>query len=150
MAPTPPNLPLQNKTYKQEICRLNARTLQLSSQLSDLSLQSETSHSTIQLLNQRLAQTVSQKDEEAAVAKQLQATSSKLELEYGQHQSAWQRERELLQQQLRESREKVRSQQGVKSTAWASVVLGGVELLLSRGVRGAAWQWGKGKRSNPY
>ncbi|XP_073196064.1 ninein-like protein isoform X10 [Lepidochelys kempii] len=96
-----------NKTYKQEICRLNARTLQLSSQLSDLSLQSETSHSTIQLLNQRLAQTVSQKEEEAAVAKQLQATSSKLELEYGQHQSAWQRERELLQQQLRESREKV-------------------------------------------
>ncbi|CAM4554787.1 unnamed protein product [Caretta caretta] len=96
-----------NKTYKQEICRLNARTLQLSSQLSDLSLQSETSHSTIQLLNQRLAQTVSQKEEEAAVAKQLQATSSKLELEYGRHQSAWQRERELLQQQLRESREKV-------------------------------------------
>nr|XP_048698201.1 ninein-like protein isoform X3 [Caretta caretta] len=96
-----------NKTYKQEMCRLNARTLQLSSQLSDLSLQSETSHSTIQLLNQRLAQTVSQKEEEAAVAKQLQATSSKLELEYGRHQSAWQRERELLQQQLRESREKV-------------------------------------------
>ncbi|XP_043368135.1 ninein-like protein isoform X2 [Dermochelys coriacea] len=96
-----------NKTYKQEICRLNARTLQLSSQLSDLSLQSETSHSTIQLLNQRLAKTMSQKEEEAAVAKQLQATSSKLELEYGQHQSAWQRERELLQQQLRESREKV-------------------------------------------
>uniref|UniRef100_A0A452HKY9 Ninein-like protein n=1 Tax=Gopherus agassizii TaxID=38772 RepID=A0A452HKY9_9SAUR len=96
-----------NKTYKQEICQLNARTLQLSSQLSDLSLQSETSHSTIQLLNQRLAETVSQKEEEAAVAKQLQETSSKLELEFGQHQSAWQQERELLHQQLRESREKV-------------------------------------------
>ncbi|XP_032626452.1 ninein-like protein isoform X4 [Chelonoidis abingdonii] len=96
-----------NKTYKQEICRLNARTLQLSSQLSDLSLQSETSHSTIQLLNQRLAETVSQKEEEAAVAKQLQETSSKLELEFGQHQSAWQQERELLHQQLRESRKKV-------------------------------------------
>ncbi|XP_050807944.1 ninein-like protein isoform X3 [Gopherus flavomarginatus] len=96
-----------NKAYKQEICRLNARTLQLSSQLSDLSLQSETSHSTIQLLNQRLTETVSQKEEEAAVAKQLQETSSKLELEFGQHQSAWQQERELLHQQLRESREKV-------------------------------------------
>lgn len=96
-----------NKTYKQEICRLNARTLRLNSQLSDLSLQSETSHSTIQLLNQRLAETVSQKEEEAAVAKQLQETSSKLELEFGQHQSAWQQERELLHQQLRESREKV-------------------------------------------
>ncbi|XP_044864961.1 ninein-like protein isoform X6 [Mauremys mutica] len=96
-----------NKTYKQEICQLNARTLQLNSQLSDLSLQSETSHSTIQLLNQRLAETVSQKEEEAAVAKQLQETSSKLELEFGQHQSAWQQERELLHQQLRESGEKV-------------------------------------------
>ncbi|XP_034619814.1 ninein-like protein isoform X3 [Trachemys scripta elegans] len=96
-----------NKTYKQEICQLNARTLQLSHQLSELRLRSETDHSTIQLLNQRLAQTVSQKEEEAAVAKQLQETSSKLELEFGQHQSAWQRERELLQQRLRESREKV-------------------------------------------
>ncbi|KAM9154345.1 ninein-like protein isoform 3-T3 [Pangshura tecta] len=96
-----------NKTYKQDICRLNARTLQLNSQLSDLSLQSETSRSTIQLLNQRLAETASQKEEEAAVAKQLQETSSKLELEFGQHHSAWQQERELLHQQLRESREKV-------------------------------------------
>ncbi|XP_067388958.1 ninein-like protein isoform X2 [Emydura macquarii macquarii] len=96
-----------NKKYKQEISQLNARTLQLSSQLSDLGLQSETSHRTIQLLKQRLAETVSRKEEEAAVAKQLQETSSKLELEYSQHQSAWQRERELLTQQLRASREQV-------------------------------------------
>uniref|UniRef100_A0A8C8SQ36 Ninein-like protein n=1 Tax=Pelusios castaneus TaxID=367368 RepID=A0A8C8SQ36_9SAUR len=89
-----------NKAYKQEIC-------QLSSQLSDLSLQSETSHRTVQLLNQRLAMTVSQKEEEAAAARQLQETSRRRELEASQHQSAWRRERELLSQQLRELREQV-------------------------------------------
>ncbi|XP_075781958.1 ninein-like protein isoform X3 [Pelodiscus sinensis] len=94
-----------SESYQQEVARLQARTLQLSGQLSELSLQREADRSTAQLLRHQLAETLSWREEEAAGAQQLQEASGRLEQELVQHQAAWQRERELLQQQLRRCRE---------------------------------------------
>uniref|UniRef100_A0A7M4EZJ3 Ninein-like protein n=1 Tax=Crocodylus porosus TaxID=8502 RepID=A0A7M4EZJ3_CROPO len=99
----------QNERYKQDISQLNAETCQLSSELSAFHHQNEANHQMIQLLNQRLADVTSQKEDEATVSKRLQEAFAKCEQEHWQQQLVWQRERELLEQDLRSSREKVTS-----------------------------------------
>ncbi|XP_019404570.1 PREDICTED: ninein-like protein isoform X1 [Crocodylus porosus] len=104
-----------NERYKQDISQLNAETCQLSSELSAFHHQNEANHQMIQLLNQRLADVTSQKEDEATVSKRLQEAFAKCEQEHWQQQLVWQRERELLEQDLRSSREKVSQVQELKA-----------------------------------
>ncbi|XP_019371715.1 PREDICTED: ninein-like protein isoform X5 [Gavialis gangeticus] len=104
-----------NERYKQDISQLNAGTCQLSSELSAFHHQNEANHQMIQLLNQRLADVTSQKEDEATVGKRLQEAFAKCEQEHWQQQLVWQRERELLEQDLRSSREKVNQVQELEA-----------------------------------
>uniref|UniRef100_H3A0K9 Ninein like n=1 Tax=Latimeria chalumnae TaxID=7897 RepID=H3A0K9_LATCH len=97
----------QNKNYKDEMHLLNTRNLQLSGEISNLSAKLETCQNTIQLLHKRLEEVTHQKQEAALVTKQLQEASTKLEKEQIQEQSLWQREKEMMDQELKISRNKL-------------------------------------------
>ncbi|XP_064411920.1 ninein-like protein isoform X3 [Latimeria chalumnae] len=99
----------QNKNYKDEMHLLNTRNLQLSGEISNLSAKLETCQNTIQLLHKRLEEVTHQKQEAALVTKQLQEASTKLEKEQIQEQSLWQREKEMMDQELKISRNKLQS-----------------------------------------
>uniref|UniRef100_A0A670HP66 Ninein-like protein n=1 Tax=Podarcis muralis TaxID=64176 RepID=A0A670HP66_PODMU len=97
-----------NKHYEVEIFQLNTRIDQLSHELSELSSDNNVSRNTVNLLNRRLVELESQRDHEAAVARQFQETSAELTKEHLQERLAWQGEKALLEQQLKAWREKVR------------------------------------------
>ncbi|XP_039593965.1 ninein-like protein isoform X3 [Polypterus senegalus] len=97
----------ENTRYREEVFDISSRNLKLSSENADLSSRVESQLGAIQLLNERLGEITRQKDEEAAVARQLQESSAQLERERLQQQSAWQRERELIEEELGISREKL-------------------------------------------
>nr|XP_034966943.1 ninein-like protein isoform X3 [Zootoca vivipara] len=96
-----------NKHYEVEIFQLNARIDQLSHELSELSSDNNVSRNTISLLNRRLVELESQRDHEAAVARQFQEAAAELTKEHLQEQLAWQGEKALLEQQLKAWREKL-------------------------------------------
>ncbi|XP_060104723.1 ninein-like protein isoform X2 [Heteronotia binoei] len=104
-----------NKQYREEICQLSARTGQLNHKLSEISSNSKADQSTIYLLNQRFAELESEKEHEAAVAKQLQEASAELAKEHLQQQLAWQGEKALLEQELKVSREKASQSQELEA-----------------------------------
>nr|XP_056708420.1 ninein-like protein [Euleptes europaea] len=104
-----------NKQYKEELFQLSARTGQLSHKLSELSINNKADQNTIHLLNQRFAELESEKEHEAAVAKQLQEASAELAKEHLQQQLAWQGEKALLEQELKVSREKARQSQELEA-----------------------------------
>ncbi|XP_077191484.1 ninein-like protein isoform X2 [Paroedura picta] len=104
-----------NKQCKEEILQLSARTGQLSHELSELSSNSKADQSAIHSLNQRLAELKSEKEYEAAVAKQLQEASAALTKEHLQQQLAWQGEKALLEQELKVSREKASQSQELEA-----------------------------------
>lgn len=91
-----------------EIFQLNTRIDQLSHELSELSSDNNVSRNTVNLLNRRLVELESQRDHEAAVARQFQEASAELTKEHLQERLAWQGEKALLEQQLKAWREKVR------------------------------------------
>ncbi|KAJ6667042.1 hypothetical protein lerEdw1_019045 [Lerista edwardsae] len=95
-----------NKQYKEKIFQLNVRTDELSHELCELSSNNEANQNTIQLLNQKLAELDSQKEQEVVVAKQLKEATAELTKEHLQQQLEWQGERALLEQQLKAYREK--------------------------------------------
>ncbi|XP_069091191.1 ninein-like protein isoform X1 [Pleurodeles waltl] len=97
----------ENKAFKDEVSLLSARNLQLSDAISDLCAKAEKSQNTIHLLNQRLAGLADQKEDEAAVARQLQVTVTSLEKQQLQQESAWLRERGQSVQELHKSMETV-------------------------------------------
>lgn len=99
----------QNEEYTTEIAQLNAKTLQLTNQNSQWYVRVETSQSTVQLLNERLAELGQQKEEMARVCRQLQEACSNSEKEHFQQQSTWERERGLVQKELQESQEKIQN-----------------------------------------
>ncbi|XP_038660582.1 ninein-like protein isoform X4 [Scyliorhinus canicula] len=97
----------RNKQYVAEIAQLNSKNLQLSDQNSQFSAKVDANQNSIRLLHTRLAELSQQKDEVVCVTRQLQETSSRLEKEHLQQQSAWEREKQLMEQELRETKEKL-------------------------------------------
>ncbi|XP_060129063.1 ninein-like protein isoform X3 [Zootoca vivipara] len=104
-----------NKHYEVEIFQLNARIDQLSHELSELSSDNNVSRNTISLLNRRLVELESQRDHEAAVARQFQEAAAELTKEHLQEQLAWQGEKALLEQQLKAWREKASQSQELEA-----------------------------------
>ncbi|XP_030052142.1 ninein-like protein isoform X2 [Microcaecilia unicolor] len=97
----------QSKKYQDELCQLNARTLELQGTISALEARWQSSQSTIQLLQEELTEVTHQKEEAAAFARELQEATARAEEEQLQQQALWQREKELMVQELESSREKV-------------------------------------------
>ncbi|MGH0153376.1 UNVERIFIED_CONTAM: hypothetical protein FKN15_025045 [Acipenser sinensis] len=105
----------ENTRYRNEVFEISTRNLQLSSENADLNSKLKADQSTIQLLNERLAQISLQKEEEAVVTRQLQEASGRLEREQLQQQSGWQRDKELMEQELQISKEKLQRLKEVES-----------------------------------
>ncbi|XP_058880088.1 ninein-like protein isoform X3 [Acipenser ruthenus] len=105
----------ENTRYRDEVFEISTRNLQLSSENADLNAKIKADQSTIQLLNERLAQISLQKEEEAVVTRQLQEASGRLEREQLQQQSGWQRDKELMEQELQISKEKLQRLKEVES-----------------------------------
>ncbi|XP_043552355.1 ninein-like protein isoform X2 [Chiloscyllium plagiosum] len=97
----------QNKQYVAEIAQLNSKNVQLSNQNSLFSAKVEANQQSIQMLSTRLAELSQQKEEVVSVTRQLQKTSSKLEKEHFQQQSIWEKEKELMQQELQATKKKL-------------------------------------------
>ncbi|MEE6474830.1 hypothetical protein FKM82_010509 [Ascaphus truei] len=95
--------------HRDELCQLNAQSLQLSGTVSDVSAQNVGYQDSIRQLTSRLKAVTQQKGEEAAAAEQLQEMLNALEREKLQQQSVWQREREQLGHELQMSKEEVES-----------------------------------------
>ncbi|MBN3317838.1 NINL protein, partial [Atractosteus spatula] len=93
----------QSRLCREEVMDLSNRNLQLSSENAELTSQIRADQSAIQLLSERLAEASRQTGEEAAVAGQLREAVARLEGE----QAGWQRQRELMEQELRAAREKL-------------------------------------------
>nr|XP_028580835.1 ninein-like protein isoform X3 [Podarcis muralis] len=104
-----------NKHYEVEIFQLNTRIDQLSHELSELSSDNNVSRNTVNLLNRRLVELESQRDHEAAVARQFQEASAELTKEHLQERLAWQGEKALLEQQLKAWREKASQSQELEA-----------------------------------
>ncbi|XP_030044901.1 ninein-like protein [Microcaecilia unicolor] len=96
----------QSKKYQDELCQLNARTLELQGTISALEARWQSSQSTIQLLQEELTEVTHQKEEAAAFARELQEATARAEEEQLQQQALWQREKELMVQELESSRER--------------------------------------------
>ncbi|XP_075719044.1 ninein-like protein isoform X4 [Rhinoderma darwinii] len=90
----------ENEKYWDELCQLNAQSLQLTSTVSDLSSQREVSYETVQELNARLRELIDEKHESASHIERLQAKLNVLERESLHNQDEWQREKEKLQSEL--------------------------------------------------
>ncbi|XP_060687700.1 ninein-like protein isoform X5 [Hemiscyllium ocellatum] len=97
----------QNKQYVAEIAQLNSKNVQLSNQNSLFSAKVEANQQSIQMLSTRLAELSQQKEEVVSVTRQLQKTSSRLEKEHFQQQSVWEKEKELMQQELQAAKKKL-------------------------------------------
>ncbi|KAM4770924.1 ninein-like protein [Rhinophrynus dorsalis] len=97
--------------YQGELHQLNAKSVQLSCSVSDLSAQSVDNQETIQQLNIRLREVTQQKEEATTAVEQLQETLTALEREKVHQLSEWQRQREQLQRELQLSEEKIQKYQ---------------------------------------
>ncbi|XP_073413575.1 ninein-like protein isoform X1 [Dendrobates tinctorius] len=93
----------ENEKYWDELCQLNAQSLQLTGTVSDLSSQREMSYETIQELNARIRELTDEKHESATHTEQLQAKLCVLEKEGLHSQSEWQGEKAKLQSELQTS-----------------------------------------------
>lgn len=85
----------------------SARNLQLSSENAELSSQLCTDQRAVQTLTDRLAQVCQENDEAAASYRQLQETLRQQESVKLKLQEQWQKEKELLERELKTAKETV-------------------------------------------
>ncbi|XP_052007330.1 ninein-like protein isoform X2 [Xyrauchen texanus] len=97
----------ENSKYREEVLDLSARNLKLSSENAELSSQLCTDQRAVQTLTDRLAQMCQENDKETASRRQLQETLQKKESETLKLQEQWQKERELLESELKTANEKL-------------------------------------------
>lgn len=86
---------------------LSARNLQLSNENAELNSRLQSDQGTVQMLTERLSQVCQEQDELTNFIKQLQETNSSLEKEKLQLQASKQDEKNLLERQLKETKDKV-------------------------------------------
>lgn len=86
---------------------LSARNLQLSSENAELSSQLCTDQRAVQTLTDRLAQVCQENDEAAASYRQLHETLQQQESVKLKLQEQWQKEKELLERELKTAKETV-------------------------------------------
>ncbi|XP_067242038.1 ninein-like protein isoform X3 [Chanodichthys erythropterus] len=95
----------ENSKCREEVLDLSARNLQLSSENAELSSQLCTDQRAVQTLTDRLAQVCQENDEAAASYRQLQETLQQQESVKLKLQEQWQKEKELLERELKTAKE---------------------------------------------
>ncbi|MBN3297082.1 NINL protein, partial [Amia calva] len=113
----------ENARYRAEVLEMSNRNLQLSSENAELNSHIKADQGAIQLLNERLAEVSLQKGEEAALTRQLQEASARLQREQLQQEASWQRERELKDQELHLAKEQVEDKLDGVSSELTSLAL---------------------------
>uniref|UniRef100_A0A4W5PBL7 Ninein-like n=1 Tax=Hucho hucho TaxID=62062 RepID=A0A4W5PBL7_9TELE len=106
----------ENAKYREEILDMSARNLQLSDENAELSSRLRGNQGAVQMLTERLAQVSREQEEGAAVARQLQETSTQQESERLHLQAAWQHDKELLERELNTTKEKLQRLSEVESS----------------------------------
>lgn len=86
---------------------LSARNLQLSNENADLNSHLQSDQETVQMLTERLSQVCQEQKETTVFIKQLQETNRSLEIEKLQLQVSKQDEKNLLERELKEAKDKV-------------------------------------------
>ncbi|KAM5164404.1 ninein-like protein [Mantella aurantiaca] len=95
----------ENEKYWDELCQLNTQSLQLTSTLSDLTVQREGSYETIQQMNAKLREAMEENHQASALVEQLQGKLNELKTENLQNAAGWQREKEHLASELQMSKQ---------------------------------------------
>ncbi|CAM4727684.1 unnamed protein product [Leuciscus chuanchicus] len=95
----------ENSKCREEVLDLSARNLQLSSENAELSSRLCSDQRAVQTLTDRLAQVCQEKDGTAASYRQLQETLQQQESDKLKLQEQWQKEKELLERELKTAKE---------------------------------------------
>ncbi|KAG1950575.1 ninein-like protein isoform X3 [Pimephales promelas] len=95
----------ENSKCREEVLDLSARNLQLSSENAELSSRLCTDQRAVQTLTDRLAQVCQENDGTAASYRQLQETLQQQESDKLKLQEQWQKEKELLERELKTAKE---------------------------------------------
>ncbi|XP_067277678.1 ninein-like protein isoform X4 [Pseudorasbora parva] len=95
----------ENSKCREEVLELSARNLQLSSENAELSSRLCTDQRAVQTLTDRLAQVCQENDGAAASYRQLQETLQQQKSDKLKLQEQWQKEKELLERELKTAKE---------------------------------------------
>ncbi|XP_056104159.1 ninein-like protein isoform X5 [Rhinichthys klamathensis goyatoka] len=95
----------ENSKCREEVLDLSARNLQLSSENAELSSRLCTDQRAVQTLTDRLAQVCQENDGTAASYRQLQETLQQQESDKLKLQEQWQKDKELLERELKTAKE---------------------------------------------
>ncbi|XP_073690298.1 ninein-like protein isoform X1 [Garra rufa] len=95
----------ENSKFREEVLDFSARNLQLSNENAELSSRLSTDQRAVQTLTDRLAQVCQENDEAAVSYRQLQETLQKQKIDSLKLQEQWQKEKELLERELKMAKE---------------------------------------------
>ncbi|XP_058651936.1 ninein-like protein isoform X2 [Onychostoma macrolepis] len=105
----------ENSKFREEVLDFSARNLQLSNENAELSSRLSTDQRAVQTLTDRLAQVCQENDEAAASYKQLQETLQQQKSDTLKLQEQWQKEKELLERELKTAKETLEHLTAVES-----------------------------------
>ncbi|XP_048863895.1 ninein-like protein isoform X9 [Brienomyrus brachyistius] len=105
----------ENARHREESLQLSSRNLQLSEENVELSVQLESEQDAARIQAELTEQLSCERDEAAAMAQQLQQASNQRERELHGLQAAWQQEREVLEQELQATRDKLQNLSAMES-----------------------------------
>ncbi|XP_042592366.1 ninein-like protein isoform X2 [Cyprinus carpio] len=105
----------ENSKFREEVLDFSARNLQLSNENAELSSRLSTDQRAVQTLTDRLAQVCQENDEAAAAYKQLQETLQQQKSDTLKLQEQWQKEKELLERELKTTKETLQHLTAVES-----------------------------------
>ncbi|XP_063774185.1 ninein-like protein isoform X4 [Pseudophryne corroboree] len=95
----------ENEKSWDELCQLNAQSLQLTRTISDLTAEKDGNYERLQELNVRLKELAEERHEAVTSIEQLQGQLQSLEAERRQDQAGWHQEREQLETELQISKQ---------------------------------------------
>uniref|UniRef100_A0A8C1T7F9 Ninein-like protein n=1 Tax=Cyprinus carpio TaxID=7962 RepID=A0A8C1T7F9_CYPCA len=105
----------ENSKFREEVLDFSARNLQLSNENAELSSRLSTDQRAVQTLTDRLAQVCQENDEAAAAYKQLQETFQQQKSDTLKLQEQCQKEKELLERELKTTKEMLQHLTAVES-----------------------------------
>ncbi|XP_060781838.1 ninein-like protein isoform X3 [Neoarius graeffei] len=105
----------ENSQVREEVLELSARNLQLSNENADLNSRLQSDQGTVQMLTEKLSQVCQEQKETTVFIKQLQETNRSLEKEKLQLQVGKQDEKNLLERELKEAKDKLQHLTEVES-----------------------------------
>ncbi|XP_047668757.1 ninein-like protein isoform X5 [Tachysurus fulvidraco] len=105
----------ENAKVREEVLELSARNLQLSNENAELNSRLQSDQSTMQMLTERLSQVCQEQEETTIFIKQLQDINRNLEKQKIQQQANKQDEKNLLEKELKEAKDKLQHLTEVES-----------------------------------